>query len=1004
MKRTSLFILLLFYVQLVFAQDMTVKGIVTSEKDGLPIPGVTVAVKGSSQGTITDLDGEYSIVVPSNSSKILIFSFVGMKNKEVPVEENNVINVALEESVIGIGEVMVVAYGTTTRESFTGSASVAQVEDLSRQPVTSFEKALATGMPGVQVANVSGQPGSATEIRIRGIGSFSASKSPLFVIDGIPVASGSLHSSSGGYNPGNLLSTLSPGDIESITILKDAAAASLYGSRAANGVILITTKHGKSGVTHYNFTSSYGISDFAVDNYKGVSGEDFLTLHRESMENYVASGNAPPGFDIDATMEAHGWVEPEGGFVDWADYLFRKGQTVNADFSATGGNDKTQYYLSFNYFDQEGIAYKSDLTRYSCRANITQKLSEMFSIGLNIMVSTTNQNIVDGGYNYYNPMYNYARNAFPTEGPYLPDGSYRPVLHDGYYNIVRERDLNENSAKVFRNLNNVFIEFRPLSFLKFKSTLGTDWANNDETRYASPDSRSGRHDNGYVRLTNRKLTSLTSSNLLTYTQSFNSVHNINFIAGFEATENRQIMSRMRGNSLPNATIKSIGATAEPVEAYGYDEGSSLLSILSRLNYDFDSKYYISGSFRRDGSSKLGINERWANFWSVSGAWRIDNESFMDGLSFIDNLKLKVSYGTNGTLPPDLYGHMALYSYSSTYNGNVAAIESNVSNENLTWEKNANFNAGIDFGIFKRVAGSIEYFQRYTTDLLMYLPISRITGFDGTMRNIGEMKNEGWEFNLQTDNLTNSELKWNTTFSITTVKNEVVKLNNHEDIVVGRYIRREGLPYYSFYLPLWAGVNPANGTPQWYVVDEDGNKTGEITGDYHLANKAIAGKADPDFFGSIGNTLTYKGFDLSFIFIYSIGGQLYYDSGYKSWNDGRKAKYVIQEDQINRWQKPGDNATHPQRIWGGNNHSDIRSSRQLLDNNYLRLKNIMFSYTIPKTITQKLKVNKLTAYVQANNYFTWAQQNIVDPEQRYSGYTNFEMPNVKTLMFGLEIGF
>jgi len=1003
MKKTSFIILLLLCVQFVFAQDLTVKGVVTSKKDGLPIPGVTVTVKGSTEGTITDLGGTYSIVVPASSGKILIFSFVGMKNKEI-LAEGNELNVAMEETVIGIGEVMVVAYGTTSKEAFTGSAAVAEVKDLSRQPVTSFEKALATGIAGVQVSNVSGQPGSGTEIRIRGIGSFSASKSPLFVVDGIPVASGSLHSYSGGYNPGNLLSTLSPSDIESITVLKDAAAASLYGSRAANGVILITTKHGRNGVAKYNLSTSYGISDFAVDNMKTVNGEDFLMLHRESMENYLASGNAPPGFDVDATMEAHEWVEPKDGFVDWYDHLFRSGKTKTTDFSATGGNEKTQYYLSFNVFDQEGIAYKSDLTRYSGRANISQKMGEMFSVGLNIMVSQTKQDIVNGGPNYYNPMYNVSRNTFPTEGPYLPDGSYRPELHDGYYNIVRERDLNENSAKVFRNLNNAFVEFRPFNFLKFRSTLGVDWINNDEKRYASPLSRSGDAEQGFVYLTNRKRTSTTSSNLLTYTQSFNNIHNLNVVAAFEANEDRVIRYTAGGEKLPNETINSIGATANPVEASGYNEGSSMLSLLSRVNYDFDNRYYLSGSFRRDGSSRLGINERWANFWSASAAWRISNESFMDGVSYIDDLKLKASYGTNGTLPPGLYGHLALYSYSATYNSQVAAVESNVSNENLTWEKNENFNVGIDFTVIKKITGSVEYFQRYTKDLLMYLPISMITGFDGTMRNIGEMKNEGWEMSLSTDNISTSDFRWSSSFSVTTVKNEIVKLNNHEDIVTRTYIKREGEPYYSFYLPLWAGVNPANGTPQWYVVDEDGNKTGEKTGDVSLANKTIAGKADPDFFGSLGNDLTYKGFDLSFLFTFSVGGQIYYDSGYKSWNDGHKSKYAIQESQLDRWQKPGDVAKHPQRIWGGNNHSDVRSSRFILDNNYLRLKNVNLSYTLPKSISQKFKVNKLTAFVQASNYFTWAQQDVVDPEQRYSGYTNFEMPNTKTILFGIEVGF
>ncbi len=1003
MKKASLIIVLLLLVQFAFAQQ-TVSGVVTGAKDGLPIPGVSVSVKGSSLGTITDLNGAYNIKVPENSSKILLFSFVGMKNKEISIDGQTTINVSMEEDNIGLAEVMVVAYGTTSREAFTGSANVANVENLSRQPVTSFEKALATGMPGVQVSNNSGQPGSGTEIRIRGIGSFSASKSPLFVIDGIPVASGSLHSNSGGYNPGNLLSTLSPNDIESITVLKDAAAASLYGSRAANGVILITTKKGKAGVAKYNFRASYGISDFAVDNFKTVSGKDFLMLHRESMENYVASGMAPPGFDIDQTMEDHGWVEPEGGFVDWYDYLFRKGQTKEADFSASGGSKKTQYYLSFNYFNQEGIAYKSDLSRYSGRANITQKMSNMFSIGLNMYIAHTNQNIVDGGYNYFNPMYNVSRNTFPTEGPYLPDGTYRPQLHDGYYNIVRERDLNENSAKVFRNLNNAFVEFRPLEFLKFRSTLGIDWINNDETRYASPLSRTGESEQGFVNLTNRKRISLTSSNLVTYTQSFNNVHNINVIAAYEAQKDQIIKYETTGEILPNESIKSIGATANPTTATGYDESATLLSLLSRVNYDYDNKYYFSGSFRRDGSSKLGINERWANFWSVSGAWRVSNESFMQGLSFIDDLKLKVSYGTNGTLPPELYGHLALYSYSASYGGQVAAVESNVSNPNLTWEKNENFNVGLDFGIMKKISGTIEYFNRYTRDLLMYMPISMVTGFDGTMRNIGEMQNEGWELNIQLDNITTTDFKWSSNFSISTVKNKIIKLNNQEDIIGSTYIKREGLAYYTFYLPLWAGVNPANGTPQWYVVDEDGNKTGEITGDYHQANRAVAGKADPDFFGSLGNNLSYKGFDLSFLFIFSVGGQLYYHSGHKSWNDGHKSKYAIQEAQLDRWQKPGDLAANPQRIWGGNNHSDIRSSRYILDNNYLRLKNITLSYSLPKSFLQKYKVNKLTAYVQASNYFTWAQQHVADPEQSYSGMTNFEMPNVKTLMFGLEIGF
>jgi len=989
--------------KMLMAQGFQVTGTVTEAANEQPMPGVTVLIKGTNQGTATDMDGNYSIEVPDQNA-VLVFSSVGYAVREIPVNGQSVINVTMEESTEMLDELIVVAYGTTKRESFTGSAAVVKADAIEKIPVTSFEKALSGNVAGVQVSNTTGQPGSGTEIRIRGIGSFSASKEPLYVIDGVPVVAGSMHNTAGGLATGNVMSLIPVGDIENITVLKDAAAASLYGSRAANGVILVTTKHGREGVTRYNFKSTYGISQWAVDNYKTVNGKQFLELHRESMENYVASGNAPPGFDVDAEMIANEFVEPEEGFTNWYDHLFRKGKTTTTELSATGGTEKTQFYISGSYFDQEGVAYKSNFTRYSGRVNVTHKMNRMFSVGLNTLNSFGDQDIVDGGTRYYDPFYNVSRNCFPTEGPYLPDGSYRPELQSGYYNVVKERNLNETSAKVFRSMNTGFIEFRPIESVTFRSTNSIDWLNNDEKRYASPLSRSGDDEQGYVYLTNRKRISTTSSNLLTFDKTFLDLHHVNVIGAFEIEKRKSSRYSTEGNGLPNETLRSIGATAIPVYAYGYEQARSMISLLSRVNYDFKNRYYFSASIRRDGSSKLGIDERWANFWSVSGAWRLSSEEFMQGLSFLDDLKIRASYGTNGTLPPGNFDHLALYSYAHTYDEQVAAIEESIANPKLTWEKNGNFNVGLEFAVIERLSGSIEYFSRHTTDLIMDLPLAPSVGAGNTWVNIGEMDNKGWEIALTSRNYSTNNFTWSTTATFTTVNNEIVKLNKNEDIIDDVYIRREGEAYNTFWLRLWAGVNPANGAPQWYIVDPDGKKTGEVTGDYGEANKTIAGKADPDFFGSLGNNLSYKGFTLSFLFNFAVGGQIFYASGYKSWNDGYKAKYAIPVSQLDRWQKPGDVAMHPQRIWKGNNRSDVETSRMLLDNNYLRLKDISLSYSLPKSLVSRVKISDITVYVQATNYLTWSSQDICDPEQRANGITNFEMPNNKILSFGLEIGF
>lgn len=982
---------------MIFAQNIRITGKVTEESTGQPMPGVTIQIKGTSQGTATDLDGSYSIQV-TGPDAVLEFSFVGYAQQEITVGNKTTIDVTMVESTQSIDDVIVIAYGTARKVSFTGSAAAVQNEEIERVPVTSFEKALAGSVAGVTVAETSGQPGSGSEIRIRGMGSFSASNSPLYVIDGVPMINEALDEG------GNLMSTLNPGDIDNITILKDAAAASLYGSRAANGVILITTKTGRSGDTKYNIKSSLGYSDFAVENYKAASGDDFVMLMRESLENYYGVG-AP---EVQANMLAFEWYEPEGGYVDWYDLLFRRGMSNNTELSASGGNDKTQFYVSANILNQEGVALNSDFLRYSGRVNLTQKISDKMNFGVNIMTAHTDQDVANNGTAYNSPFYNVNRNTWPTETPYDENGELKyELVNAGYYNLLREYPLMEVNAKIFRSLSSGFLEIRPISSLTIRSTNSYDWVNDDYYNYYSPLSRSGEDVGGEVYNRNQQRKKASTSNLVTFDDTFADLHHVNVIAAFEAERYSTSYVSATGEGLPNESLAVLSVTAVPVGASGYTTGSTMISYLSRANYDYNNKYYISTSIRRDGSSRLGVNERWANFWSVSGAWRLTQEEFLSSLSFISDLKIRASYGTSGTLPGGLYDHLALYSYTGSYDGMGAAVEDQIASPNLTWEKNKNYNIGIEFGLFSRINGSVEYFKRTTSDLLMNLDLAPSVGAGSTMVNIGEMENKGLEVELRTDNIIAGNFIWSSTFMFSRIRNKILKLNNSEDIIDSRYIHREGLPYYTFYVPVWAGVDPANGSPMFYVVDEDGNITDEIVHDGMDAGArpAVVGGPEPDFYGSIGNNLSYKGFELSFRFNYAVGGKIWYASGYKSWNDGRSPKYVVPEPQVDRWQKPGDIAAHPQRIWNGNNNSDVYSTRFLLDNNYLRLKDITLSYTLPHSLVSKIRISNITVYAEGRNLLTFAQQDIVDPEHGgVSGDAYFEIPQVKTITFGFNIGF
>ena len=1031
MRKLSLFLTFVLFVAFQAAAQMQITGVVTNETTGEPIPGVSVVVKGQmTVGTSTDMDGNYQLNVPSDA-QTLVFSFVGMETQQVAINGRSEINVALKESVSELDEVIVVAYGTQKKASFTGSASTIESENLESAPVPSFSEALQGLSAGVQVGAGSGQPGSTNSIRIRGFGSISSSNEPLYVVDGVPVASGDYGNL--GTSTLNVMSTLDPSDIASITVLKDAAAASLYGSRAANGVILVETKSGDAGETTFRVKSEYGMSDFAMENAPIVGPEkEYEMKHMGFVNAYTRLGYSETEAQELATqgMAAdfpnYDPNRPDSDY-DWIGALFRTGRTQNHKFSANGGNEKTTFYGSMNYYNNEGVAEGSNYDRYSGRLNLDHKANDIFTLGFNTSLAMIAQETIPAaGYYYANPMYatrGYLNSLTPI---YNEDGSFNRNIGGGSYpNVVRETDLNFQDENMFRSMNKAFITANIIEGLQFKSNFGFDYIATDSERFWPPNSNDGETHNGYGSKEHQINKFITSSNTLTYDKTLADVHHLNVLAGYEIEGLTRERSFTDGHGYPNGQLRYLDNAAEAYSTGSSKSDRRLVSYLSRVNYDYMDRYYISASFRRDGSSKLGANTRWGDFWSISGSWRVTEEDFMQGITWMDDMKVRASYGTNGTLPTSWFGTLPLYAYGSNYRGNPGSYVSQIPNPNLEWEKSKNLNIGVDFSLFNMLTVEAEYYNRTTTDLLLQVPISRTTGFEDVWQNVGEMVNKGFELTINSVNFREGDFYWSTQLNMSHNTNTVTKLNNGEDIQDFPWIIREGESFNSFYLRDWAGVDPETGLGGWYVVDqidnnddgiidkevrvdEDGDGEWDITRNSSAANKRIVGNANPDLLGGLTNTFRYKGFDLSVLFNFKIGGDSYYDPAWAFWADGFDPQAPISEYQYNnQWREPGDNAEFPRYVmYGGDVNSHFNSSRRLNDASYIRLKNLSVGYTLPEKFTSKAGLNKVRLYMNAVNLWTWAAFDHYDPEvtARGVGFANTDFPPLKTVTFGAELNF
>lgn len=1019
-----------------FAQNRTVKGKVTGADDGLGLPGVSVRVKGTTIGASTGIDGDYVISVPADA-KTLTFSYVGFLPQEVQIGANTTINVTLRTDAKQLDEVMVVAYGTVKKESFTGSAAVVKGDVLENRPVTSFEKALQGAVAGVTVSSVSGQPGATSTVRVRGVGSISASSTPLYVIDGVPVTTGDLTQVA---TTADVLSTLNSSDIESVTVLKDASASSIYGSRAANGVVLITTKKGKAGKTQFNVSSTGGYSSPAVEKHDILGADQYYKYYWNYYNKArLAAGDSPDAAALAANTSTRGTLgvnpfntpNPYGANgtlasgaalyydTDWRDAVLRRGVTKDLNVSASGGTDKTKFFISGGSFDQKGIVIGSDFKRYSGKINLANEVNKWLNVGINTTLGYTEQNTPAGSGGGANPV-RFADLVSPVYSLYQRDASGNPVVspEGGYvYNYVNPISLDFNPVglaemdqfftRTARVIANPYAEIKFLKNFTAKTNFAVDYINNRERLFYNPLHGNGANVKGRAARYTVEDVTLTIANTLTYDKQFG-VHSLNVLAGQEAYKTNYDNIQTQKTGFPFAGVDELVAGSTPVTASSYTTSKRLSSYFGRVNYDFNDKYYFSGSLRRDGSSVFGTDNKFGTFYSLGGAWRISQEDFLKNVTWLEELKLRASYGTSGNDRIGRYDAQGLYGVGYNYGGKPGITYTQLQNDQLKWESNTQTDIGIDFSLLKgRINGEASYYKRGSTGLLYAQPLSYTTGFTSIVTNLASMDNWGFDFSVGGDAIAKDNFTWTVSTNLTTNNNEIKKLTTNA-VVDGTKRLVVGGNRYEFYMREWAGVNPANGLPQWYMdeIGADGKPTGNRvkTSSYNAATRYEMGSSLPKFTGGLTNKFRYKNLDLNVFMFYSVGGKVY-DGLYSAlMHGGATSGQSLSTDMVNAWQNPGDVADVPRFVPRNTDQSNSTSSRFLYDGSYVRLKNVTLGYNLDRSLTQRIGVNNVRIFATAENAFTFAKHKGMDPEVEITGLNDNDVPNIKTFSVGLNFGF
>lgn len=1031
-------------------QPITISGRVI-DTQGAAISGANVLLKGTTVGSMTNEQGNYTITIPANTNNpVLTFAFLGFIEKEEFVGNRSVINVSMQQEMSKLDEIVVVAYGTARKSTFTGSATVVKSDKIEKISGSGFAEALQGMSAGVSVVNNEGTPGADSRIQIRGISSMHGSSEPLYVVDGMP------------YD--GKLTSISPTDIESMTVLKDAAAASLYGSRAAKGVIMITTKKGKAGKPVINFKAAWGTSNLAVgsptkanpyqqltNTWEGMYNDQFYKYGRSDADaRKWASDNVVSKILIGTTnsqgestyvspfkhINEHyvlesGQINPNLQMVwnesdyDWygAVYSQKLRQDYSFDVAGASQDGKTNYFFSASYLDDKGFALTQYFKRYGFRANVSTKVTDWLEMGGNMAYASSRQNT--SGFvralvfttTMASPWLRNRDNtdwvrSEKTGARMFSFGTYtnnffgiHPLSASGdYWDNPNDYDFNNRTASMISA--RYYAEVSLPYDIKFRTNLGLDDNSATDYNYGSavhgadqqaPYGVTVKTNGGWASRGNDRINSMTWNNLLTYEKRIGD-HSFNALLGHELYTFRQYNNDGYGEGIMQLGQFELASTTKNWSAGSFRNKYALLSFLGKIDYGFQDKYYLSASFRSDGSSRFARENRWGSFFSFGGSWRMSKEDFMQDIEWLDNLSLRSSYGTSGNdklYNPD--GGEIYYAYQSTFEsnnmyGNPGLQPATLPTPNLIWEKNAQFNIAADFRVLNKIYGTIEYFNRKSKDLLYYKPLplsAQVGSAEGYNTNLGDIQNTGFEITIGANAISTHDFTWNIDFNWSSLRNRITYLPGGAYTIDDRgatYKLAEGHSRYEFFMPSSAGIDPQTGKALYWKHDASGNRviiddfSKITTDDYEWQGSAL-----PKGFGALTNSFQYKDFDASFMLYYSYGGKMF-DYTYIERVTLRGGVGVIQDLVKDRWRQPGDNASLPR--WSNDDYSSTRKSTNfwIFNNNYVRLRNLTLGYTLPKEITQKAKLSNVRVYLTGDNLLTFgsAKNRYSDPETGVSG--------------------
>ncbi len=1019
MRKFTIVLLVLFAasISLTFAQTRTISGTVTSSEDGSFLPGVTIMVKGTTNGTISDDHGNYSINVGPNA-KTLVFSMVGMKTQEVAIDGKKTINVVLHPDVTGLSEVVVLGYTTKGKNEITGSSVQVKGSEINEIPVVSADQALQGKVPGLAISTSSGTPGATQDIRIRGVGSITANNQPLIVIDGVPVVSGNF-SGSTARSSLSALASINPDDIASITVLKDASTTSAYGARGSNGVIVITTKSGRMNTkTRFNFTSYVGYSNPAVPGETPLNGDQKKTLFLESVYN---SYGAAYGFTKDQAYDFVAANGLDGGRLttwngkngNWGELIQHKNAPMRSfNLSATGGDKVSSFYIALGYDKTEATVIDVYFKRMSATLNYNRNLTKNLKFSTNNIVSNIYQNVFLEQSAYFGNPYLTKYFMSPWSQPYNPDGTLNiNNLHTSIFNTLYLLKNNINYNNYTRALSNSFVEWTIIKNLRYKSLISLDYGIASYKNYENRYHGDAADVNGSSEASNDINFNMVFQNSLDYTYRYQD-HTVSFKGLVEYQKNKRHYLYGYGENFPAdglTNISSAGANKDATSSY---TDWANISYLGMVNYNYLGKYIADFTFRREGSSLFAPGHRYGNFWAVGAAWNISQEDFMQNIEFVNLLKLRGSYGLSGNSGIGLNQYQALLSYNANYADQGAIYPSTYGNNNLTWEKNKNYDLGIDYVIWdNRINGTFAYFHKETYDLLQNVPLSRTTGFSSQTQNVGTVVNSGVEALVNVDIIRKNFMHWSVSFNIATVNNKVTKLakdglGNTINIETGTRIVEIGQPIYAWNMRKYAGVDPQNGKPLWYV---DG-VSGATTSDYYSAKKALqGGSALPTYTGGVSTHFDFMNFFVDATLYFAGGNKVYQDWSFYTNHSGVYSLlyYNGVTELMNRWQKPGDITDVPRVLYSGTaDNSSRTSTRFLYAGDYMRLKDLSIGYNFSKKLLSNVGFTGATIYVRGTNIFTWVKDKRLkyDPEVRADGFTRLTTPPVKSVVVGVNLKF